>query len=284
MYGYIYMTINILNGKRYIGKHKSDKFVTYYKGSGAILIRSIEKYGADNFAVELVDVANSEEELNIKERYWIEHYNAVDDPMFYNISEGGIGYIHYGWHHSIETRIKYSQSRSGILAPMYGKHHSEYTKKLISLKVSGKRHALSEEHKLKISESLKGRDPWNKGVCHSEEIKRKISQSCKGRINTEETRAKISKALKGRTFSEETKTKISKSHLGKPLTEYHKQRIRDSHDPNNIPPSCKGKKIMSKGNINKYVNNDEFSKYLQDGWIFGRSPDKCKSYKRTNSN
>lgn len=32
MYGYIYMTINIFNGKRYIGKKKSDRFLANYKG------------------------------------------------------------------------------------------------------------------------------------------------------------------------------------------------------------------------------------------------------------
>lgn len=280
MYGYIYMTINILNGKRYIGKHKSNKFECKYKGSGSILIKSINKYGIDNFAVELIDTADSEEELNSKEEFWIDWYNAIDDPMFYNIAQGGIGYIHSGWHHSEETRFKFSQIRSGVLSSMYGKHHSEYTRKLISLKVSHKRHPLSEEHKSKISISSIGRIAWNKGVPHSEDTKRKISQSCKGRINSKETRVKISEALKGRKFSEDTKKKISSAHSGKHLSESHKLHIKESHNPNNIPPSCKGKKIMHKGSINKYISSDMFNQYLQDGWTFGRSLDKCNSYKR----
>lgn len=121
MYGYIYMTINILNGKRYIGQHKSDKFVTYYKGSGQLLTRAINKYGIDNFAIELLDTANSKDELDNKEIYWIEYYNAVDNSMFYNIMRGGNIYnpnppIFYG-----EDNYFHKYPRIGKLNPLYGR-------------------------------------------------------------------------------------------------------------------------------------------------------------------
>lgn len=32
MYGYIYITENLVNHKKYIGQHKSNKFDEYYKG------------------------------------------------------------------------------------------------------------------------------------------------------------------------------------------------------------------------------------------------------------
>lgn len=34
MYGYIYLTTNLINGKKYIGKHKSLTFDDSYFGSG----------------------------------------------------------------------------------------------------------------------------------------------------------------------------------------------------------------------------------------------------------
>ncbi len=39
MKGYIYETINLINGKKYIGKHKSSKFDNTYFGSGIALKR-----------------------------------------------------------------------------------------------------------------------------------------------------------------------------------------------------------------------------------------------------
>lgn len=45
MYGYIYITTNLVNGKKYIGRHKSEVFDESYKGSGLLLSRSIDKYG-----------------------------------------------------------------------------------------------------------------------------------------------------------------------------------------------------------------------------------------------
>ena len=47
MFGYIYMTINTVNGKKYIGQHKSSEFEgNKYLDSGKILKQAIEKYGA----------------------------------------------------------------------------------------------------------------------------------------------------------------------------------------------------------------------------------------------
>ena len=45
MYGYVYLTENIITLNCYIGKHKSTEFDPTYKGSGTILSRAINKYG-----------------------------------------------------------------------------------------------------------------------------------------------------------------------------------------------------------------------------------------------
>lgn len=45
MYGYIYETTNLINGKKYIGKRVKPKFDGNYKGSGKVLKHAIEKYG-----------------------------------------------------------------------------------------------------------------------------------------------------------------------------------------------------------------------------------------------
>ncbi|MGM7720512.1 GIY-YIG nuclease family protein [Metabacillus sp. Hm71] len=90
-YGFIYITTNMKNGKKYIGQKKFDSGSRWksYLGSGFHLMRAIEKYGKENFSREIIDYAYSEEELNAIEEAWIKKYNAVENNNFYNMVEGG---------------------------------------------------------------------------------------------------------------------------------------------------------------------------------------------------
>lgn len=69
MFGYIYLTENLINSKKYIGQHKNNSFNPSYLGSGTILKQAINKYGKENFKVEVLEECNSKEELNEKEIY-----------------------------------------------------------------------------------------------------------------------------------------------------------------------------------------------------------------------
>lgn len=91
-YGFIYITTNLINGKRYIGQKQFDTKSRWksYLGSGLYLIKAINKYGKENFIRDIVDIAFSQDELNEKEKSWITNYNAVKSIDFYNQIEGGI--------------------------------------------------------------------------------------------------------------------------------------------------------------------------------------------------
>lgn len=91
-YGFIYITTNILNGKRYIGQKKFRTNWEYYKGSGKLLKQAIKKYGTKNFVRDIVDIAYSKEELDSLEIEWIHNYSATNDSKFYNIASGGEGF------------------------------------------------------------------------------------------------------------------------------------------------------------------------------------------------
>lgn len=89
MFGYVYITTNLINGKKYIGKKESSVFVPEYLGSGKLIKRAIKKYGKENFIVEVLQWCETADKLNQAERYYIKLNNAQQDPMYYNISEGG---------------------------------------------------------------------------------------------------------------------------------------------------------------------------------------------------
>ena len=115
MYGYIYITTNLINNKRYIGKKSKSQFVPNYLGSGTELWKDIEKFGAENFSVKIIDdTANSEKELCELEKFYIKKYDAVNSDGFYNIAEGGNG----GRIYKIHPR------------GMLGKKHTDETKNI----------------------------------------------------------------------------------------------------------------------------------------------------------
>lgn len=85
----IYKVTNLINGKIYIGKDSRNK--KNYFGSGKAIRNSISKYGIENFTKEIIDEANSLEELNTKESYWISFYKSYEPLIGYNRSLGGEG-------------------------------------------------------------------------------------------------------------------------------------------------------------------------------------------------
>lgn len=90
-YGFIYITINKINDKKYIGQKKYNKNWITYLGSGIALKNAINKYGIENFERKIIEDCNSKKELDDREIYWIKFYDAVNSDMFYNIASGGDG-------------------------------------------------------------------------------------------------------------------------------------------------------------------------------------------------
>lgn len=200
--GYIYITENLVDGRKYIGQHHSKEFDPYYKGSGKILKQAFDKYGFNNFKTTILEWCYSDEELNEKERYWIKENNAVEDRLFYNILPGGLGVQMfgpdnhmYGKHHTEEAKEKMSNALKGKMAgennPMYGVHLT-YTQE--------QKDKMSERNK-RMGKWVGEDNPWYgkpspfKGKKRSEEWCKKSSEAHKG-IHpniSEETRARLSK-------------------------------------------------------------------------------------------
>lgn len=84
---WIYKITNEKNNKCYIGqtirpieqrfnRHMNDALNDILDTHFA---RAIRKYGRDSFYIEEIDTAETQEELNQKEQYWIRFFNSIED-------------------------------------------------------------------------------------------------------------------------------------------------------------------------------------------------------------
>lgn len=88
-YGFVYFTKNKIDTMKYIGQRKFYHGWKGYKGSGDYLKDAIKLHGKNNFIRDIIAFANSEEELNKLEEYYIQKYDAVKSKDYYNLAPGG---------------------------------------------------------------------------------------------------------------------------------------------------------------------------------------------------
>ena len=107
-YGFIYMTTNNINGKKYIGQSTFNRITNCvnYLGSGVHLKRSIKKNGKENFSREIIAIAYSKDELNQLEIEFIKNHNAVESDDYYNLVGGGNTNVGFHFHLSEESKKK----------------------------------------------------------------------------------------------------------------------------------------------------------------------------------
>lgn len=133
----IYKITNLKTNKFYIGltiQNINTRFNHHvYEsklGSTSYLHRSILKHGKENFKIEKLDEAQTIEELQNKEVFYINSLNTTNRKIGYNIAQGGSIGLN-GFKHTEESKRKMSESSKGI-------YHSNETKQKLSILRKGK--------------------------------------------------------------------------------------------------------------------------------------------------
>lgn len=151
----IYKTTNTINGKFYIGQHRTDNLNDGYLGSGKLLKRAIAKYGAENFHKEILYICESEKQMNTLEKILV----VPDEELNYNLCLGGNGGQNKGIPRTEEEKRK-----------MKGKKRTEEQKQRM-------RKPKSPEHAAKLSHTA-----WNKGITltdvHIANVKKSLQNMC----------------------------------------------------------------------------------------------------------
>lgn len=259
MYGYVYKTTNIVNGKIYIGQHKSEHFDRNYYGSGVKLKNAIRKYGIQNFIVEIICWCETKQEIDYKERFCIAFFKSQCDTLGYNIADGGEGGDIFS-NLSVErqSEISYKLKQSWLNRP-------EKEKQQLKLKYArgGKiREAkITNEDRTRrsnlISEKLSNRVHIHKGNIHKMvkdyelddyiKIGYELGQRSSERVNI---------------YKDGKNIRVEKSELQNYINQGWKKGTGHTTNYN--------KKWMNNSTVEKFILLEECTKYTSMGWNYGR--------------
>lgn len=266
MQGYIYLTTNKINNKKYVGRKTSNVFIESYLGSGRHLKNAIKKYGKENFHVEVLEEVNDKYQLIPREMYWIAHFNAVEDNMFYNHSPGG---YNEGFEPGKNNIAKTDRSRKINSDKHKGK---KYSKEII--KKRSETFRKNQELGLHTNYHPEFSDEWRKQ--QSERAKE---------FNSKRDYSIVSKTTTGKKFMNKDgiQTWVAKDDIQKYLDNGWKFGECKKRAPKKTPPWNKGKhgcqiahnsnKIwINNGVINKFIFKEELDEYKQLGFVKGMKP------------
>ena len=177
----IYVTTNLINGKKYVGRTKHDN--SKYFGSGKLIKQAVEKYGMENFTKEYIDEAIGYSDASIKEVDYILKINTLI-PYGYNLVPHGEGGF-------ITERQKKQISKT--VSKLWKDPNSVYN---------------TDEYRVKLSESHKGREV-------SETTRKKIGNANLGARNGRAAQVEIDGILYSTRREAAKKYGISDTMVGK---------------------------------------------------------------------
>jgi len=168
IYGYIYLTTNLVNGRRYVGQHLKIKLDKNYYGSGIYIKNGLRKYKKKNFNLQLLEYVYVTNKTSIRESK--NKITILREQLIIDQQEAY-------WINKLNTWIE-SKGKG------YNLNKSPYS-----------RGSLSQSTKDLISKSQKGipeKYPvWNKGIPTTPEAIKKYKKTWKNKSQKEKNQKLI---------------------------------------------------------------------------------------------
>ena len=162
MFYLIYKVTNNINGKIYIGSHKTKNVNDGYMGSGKYLTRAYIKHGIENFTKEILFVYDNAKEMYAKEAELVNDQFLLREDV-YNLKVGGFG----GFDYINSNKLNLvNQIKATLAAQKANKGRP------------GK--PMSEEHKRRLAEINKNKPGTFLGKTHTVETIQKMKKMRKG--------------------------------------------------------------------------------------------------------
>ena len=175
MFYYLYQITNNVNGKIYVGVHRTKSLDDGYMGSGKVIKHAMEKYGAENFTKVILEFFENAELMYAREKEVVNDEFLLREDV-YNLRRGGNGGFDYI--NSLElprlTLIDPVLRAKGDHRRMQRIKEHGHTEKE---KIAAKRRGQIQSEKWASGEAI---HPWS-GRSHSSMSKEKISDSMKGK-------------------------------------------------------------------------------------------------------
>jgi Putative endonuclease segE, GIY-YIG domain/NUMOD3 motif len=301
MYGHVYLTENLINGKTYIGKHRAKNTDdANYLGSGTAIKYAIKKYGAASFRRKIISIADSKEELNVLEIAVIAEHDAVQSRSYYMRAGGSDGAhppcsVEHLENYAAKTRLRWQN--------MSPEQRAEIGDRIRKLHLGRPK---TPEHRAKLSAAKKGVNNWTPEAIASMVAKRRaqiamgIGVPPKGNrgnkdyrhneINRQDIRIGVRKARE-RIFSERdsylteagaiAKREKLALHYTEEVRQYHAKRIREGQARRLAEYKAKGiappkfhwyHNPADPTERASFANDDD----VPDGWIAGMGRRKRK--------
>lgn len=284
----IYKIYNLVNGKYYVGQHRTENPYDYYMGSGDIINEAIEKYGISCFVKTILFDYDNFDDMNNKEAELVQLSNCTPyDPMSYNIRAGGNnGKINQSMvDKMLQTRIDRDISFKKEKNPMFGispkermsdsvykgwlenkKNYkpAEETKKAISKSLTGRKFSKEHREKIKLGNIGKKKNLTEEqrknlslraklmftGKNKTDEHKKKIGLGNKGKKRSDEVKQRLHEVNLGKHISEETRKKMSQAGKGRIFSDEHRQKISQNN-------------VMHTHSVTDFMTDDEIRLWKQ---------------------
>ena len=163
----VYLLLNQINLKGYVGQHKGNKLSTRWDPKFNLskvndhLRKAVKKYGYDVFSREILNHCSTPEEMDSLEKLWILVLRTYDSRYGYNKAFGGM----YCRGHTPDARKRISEAMKRVWANRSREKQAEAIRKWWRTRTVVER----QEIRQKMSEKRSGQKlnkvapPWNKG-------------------------------------------------------------------------------------------------------------------------